>query len=65
MDVEHNKPKKTYDTLAYVVALIIASAFGTTILVKNWYFGIAFFLILGFLTIIMKKGFLKNRIFHS
>ena len=50
---------------AVIIGLVIATAFGVTIFVKNWHYGVIFFLILFFVTIALKKGWFKDKVFHD
>jgi hypothetical protein len=65
MGVEQDRSRKKLDNWASIVVLIIVISFGATIFVKNWHFGVIFFVILFFLTIGIKKSWFKDKIFHD
>lgn len=64
MGVEQDKSRQSQDKWALIVVILIATAFGATIFVKNWQYGLIFYLVLTFFVVAVKKGWFKNRGFH-
>ena len=65
MGMGQDKSRQALDKWALVMVILIATAFGVTIIAKNWQYGLIFYLILTFAVISVKKGWFKNKVFHD
>ena len=65
MGPEQDNSRKTIDNRAFIVVLVLISAFGITILSKDWQIGVVFFGVLGFAVIAVRKKWFANKIFHD